>query len=910
MGSNGASGAGQTGVFAHLHSLLQPSPNRKSHVARPLSTPPPPRPAMSETPTPKTRPPSRFLKVRIITWNMHDSVPKGNLEDLLGQVPPYSPRTDVEQENEIPDLEADGAHPYHLVVVAGQECPSVSGIPMAIGAGLKKRDKEKAKEKVKSPRSKHKEKFRGRDKDTDVVPLDDDSDSPLAPLFPENPSHHHLGVPTGWTSMLENWFGSGLPSLPHNSSSTSLPLAPEPDVDPGLLLQPNDTPRKSSDNNQPMGPYKLLLKERMMGLYLAVFIHRDVQHLVRGTSQNVVPAGLLGGRVGNKGGVGATVNLNGTTLLFINAHLAAHEEKVNDRLDNMNKIKSELKVDDFLNQDDSRVMAEDLTDKFDHAFIFGDLNFRLDITRIHADWLIGRREFEQALAFDQLLNSMKGGAGFVGFNEAHINFPPTFKYDVSRPLKHRRSHKHSFLHHGKHKHVLGLSEVEEKDTEAHEDSDGDEQANGNGDVVESASFASTAWTSQHSRNTNDHHDDEDSYDFFGSPSRGLSAATAAARKDFILKAAQKAKTKWLSLLTPSSTSLPTQPSPTPGNFKVTEYDPLLPGGHHSTSSLRPPIDKQRASSSIELNRAGDNHTEFLRPTKYKRAHSAATVPQKLDHEGAAECDKGVYDSSSKQRVPSWCDRILWKSTVQPEEYEDVETETPDQRLGFRPRVAHWLALSFLTRVMRNRKPSHSSQASGDTIQSSSTELGPSALSTTQGQTDGATWLANFSSRVFNLGNDPTRPPKLHKSRSVEVANASAHPPLSPPPQTGDNPRRPRGRSYSLALPKPTSDSPTTDSPRQGSNTQIQTSSNPSPLVPARGSHSRKGPWSKLTLRSRESSNTPTRASTPLATDLHPRRPRRGDVIPLSYDTLDDQAMHRLEGRSDHRPVIGSYAIYV
>jgi hypothetical protein len=40
------------------------------------------------------------------------------------------------------------------------------------------------------------------------------------------------------------------------------------------------------------------------------------------------------------------------------------------------------------------------------------------------------------------------------------------------------------------------------------------------------------------------------------------------------------------------------------------------------------------------------------------------------------------------------------------------------------------------------------------------------------------------------------------------------------------------------------------------------------------------------------------------------RPRKGDVVCLSYRTLDDQGMRRLEGRSDHRPVIGVYAIYV
>lgn len=40
------------------------------------------------------------------------------------------------------------------------------------------------------------------------------------------------------------------------------------------------------------------------------------------------------------------------------------------------------------------------------------------------------------------------------------------------------------------------------------------------------------------------------------------------------------------------------------------------------------------------------------------------------------------------------------------------------------------------------------------------------------------------------------------------------------------------------------------------------------------------------------------------------KPRKGDVVCLGYDSLDDRAMRRLEGRSDHRPVIGSFAIYL
>lgn len=39
-------------------------------------------------------------------------------------------------------------------------------------------------------------------------------------------------------------------------------------------------------------------------------------------------------------------------------------------------------------------------------------------------------------------------------------------------------------------------------------------------------------------------------------------------------------------------------------------------------------------------------------------------------------------------------------------------------------------------------------------------------------------------------------------------------------------------------------------------------------------------------------------------------PTKGDIICLGYSSLDDRGMRLLEGRSDHRPVIGSYAVYL
>lgn len=42
----------------------------------------------------------------------------------------------------------------------------------------------------------------------------------------------------------------------------------------------------------------------------------------QGVSKSAVTAGLIGGRVGNKGGVGISLKIDGATFLFLNAHLA------------------------------------------------------------------------------------------------------------------------------------------------------------------------------------------------------------------------------------------------------------------------------------------------------------------------------------------------------------------------------------------------------------------------------------------------------------------------------------------------------------------------------------------------------------------------------------------------------------
>ncbi|KAG6828145.1 hypothetical protein H0H92_009031 [Tricholoma furcatifolium] len=97
----------QQPVFARLQNLFPQTPTHP-HAQSEKALPPLPSGA------PKLR---KALKVRIITWNMHDSVPKGDLEELLGKVPLWTPPDDEEAISSIPAFTLDDAHPYHLVVV-------------------------------------------------------------------------------------------------------------------------------------------------------------------------------------------------------------------------------------------------------------------------------------------------------------------------------------------------------------------------------------------------------------------------------------------------------------------------------------------------------------------------------------------------------------------------------------------------------------------------------------------------------------------------------------------------------------------------------------------------------------------------------------------------------------------------
>jgi hypothetical protein len=155
---------------------------------------------------------------------------------------------------------------------AGQECPSLSGIPHGLGAGFRLGSGEKEKEK---------DKERDKDKDRDHDNVEHESPEPLIEKRgPKSEQRDEEPVPhtTGWTSVLEDFFVHGMTVV--GPSARAKDKGSQSDL--GRSYSTGDIRRRPKTGTK--GPYELLVKERLMGIYLAIFVHRDAKHLVRGAS--------------------------------------------------------------------------------------------------------------------------------------------------------------------------------------------------------------------------------------------------------------------------------------------------------------------------------------------------------------------------------------------------------------------------------------------------------------------------------------------------------------------------------------------------------------------------------------------------------------------------------------------------
>lgn len=177
------------------------------------------------------------------------------------------------------------------------------------------------------------------------------------------------------------------------------------------------------------GEFRLVASRNMSAIHVMVVAHRSVLSFIWNVDSAQVATGI-GNFIGNKGGVQVGFCVGRTSVLFVNAHLAAHQSKMGERTKDHARILEESP----LRKDKS---STGVHNEYDRVFFMGDLNARVNAQRDEVDEWLTTGKLGECLQRDQLLCLLRAeGARAVAecglwpdFEEAEIKFRPTYKFD-------------------------------------------------------------------------------------------------------------------------------------------------------------------------------------------------------------------------------------------------------------------------------------------------------------------------------------------------------------------------------------------------------------------------------------------------------------------------------------------------
>lgn len=176
--------------------------------------------------------------------------------------------------------------------------------------------------------------------------------------------------------------------------------------------------------------YVMLMSHTLQAIHMIVYVHSALLPLIDNIESSAVATGL-GNHLGNKGGIGISFRLGHTSILFMNCHLAAGQKETEDRHKDALKINTNIDLP-RVDTGDIKETEERATDRFDRVVWMGDFNYRVELEREEVDDLLARNKLPELLKFDQLQQAMGAARppmAFRGMAEAHIKFPPTYKFD-------------------------------------------------------------------------------------------------------------------------------------------------------------------------------------------------------------------------------------------------------------------------------------------------------------------------------------------------------------------------------------------------------------------------------------------------------------------------------------------------
>lgn len=172
--------------------------------------------------------------------------------------------------------------------------------------------------------------------------------------------------------------------------------------------------------NQYDDKYLLLRVEQMSSLLIVFFVKADKAHYVKQVEGASKKTGF-GGMTGNKGAVSIRFDYGNTSFCFVNAHLAAGANNIDERRNDFESITNGTQFTRSKN-----------ISHHDSIFWLGDLNYRIQLTNEEVRKLLVTQPdgyIDKLLKYDQLTQEINAGVVFKEFKEPTLKFRPTYKYD-------------------------------------------------------------------------------------------------------------------------------------------------------------------------------------------------------------------------------------------------------------------------------------------------------------------------------------------------------------------------------------------------------------------------------------------------------------------------------------------------
>jgi synaptojanin len=162
--------------------------------------------------------------------------------------------------------------------------------------------------------------------------------------------------------------------------------------------------------------YVMIKTLDLVGICLVVFVKESIKENIKNIDSLIVRTGLLG-TIGNKGSCLLRFNYNDTSVAIANCHLSAGASNVSARITEISEIFNRTYPIKNLRFKDH-----------DIQYIFGDLNFRIDLDFSTCKQMISSGSLSSLKAYDQLNKAKSVSTTLIELDEGSLNFDPTYKY--------------------------------------------------------------------------------------------------------------------------------------------------------------------------------------------------------------------------------------------------------------------------------------------------------------------------------------------------------------------------------------------------------------------------------------------------------------------------------------------------